>query len=223
MSTLWTPAGESVVHCSCRRTSGARYASPRRMRRPSCWRGWPDRYLCRSRATSAVQKTRPLTVPAPWSRLSRCRRHTVGDIGGLARNRTGVQGFAVLCVTTPPRGLPSVPRCDADGRNNHKPRRAATAKHYAQAHRRLSVMDRRKGLRPPDGVAIRRPPIPDSSAVEQSTVNRLVAGSNPAPGATFFRGLSANRSGPFSWARTLRVHGPPACFLLPQRDGWRGR
>mgnify|MGYP006873465358 CR=1 FL=1 len=24
--------------------------------------------------------------------------------GGLARNRTGVQGFAVLCVTTPPRG-----------------------------------------------------------------------------------------------------------------------
>ena len=25
--------------------------------------------------------------------------------GGLARNRTGVQGFAVLCVTTPPRGL----------------------------------------------------------------------------------------------------------------------
>ena len=29
--------------------------------------------------------------------------------GGLARNRTGVQGFAVLCVTTPPRGLPPDP------------------------------------------------------------------------------------------------------------------
>jgi hypothetical protein len=29
----------------------------------------------------------------------------VGKIGGLARNRTGMQGFAVLCVTTPPRGL----------------------------------------------------------------------------------------------------------------------
>ncbi len=28
-----------------------------------------------------------------------------------------------------------------------------------------------------------RPSVPDSSAVEQSTVNRLVAGSNPAPGA----------------------------------------
>jgi hypothetical protein len=27
------------------------------------------------------------------------------EIGGHARNRTGVQGFAVLCVTTPPRGL----------------------------------------------------------------------------------------------------------------------
>lgn len=27
------------------------------------------------------------------------------EFGGLARNRTGVQGFAVLCVTTPPRGL----------------------------------------------------------------------------------------------------------------------
>ena len=26
------------------------------------------------------------------------------DNGGLARNRTGVQGFAVLCVATPPRG-----------------------------------------------------------------------------------------------------------------------
>jgi hypothetical protein len=27
------------------------------------------------------------------------------DIGGLGGNRTPVQGFAVLCVTTPPRGL----------------------------------------------------------------------------------------------------------------------
>ena len=26
-------------------------------------------------------------------------------IGGPSRNRTGVQGFAVLCVTTPPSGL----------------------------------------------------------------------------------------------------------------------
>ena len=27
------------------------------------------------------------------------------SIGGHARNRTGVHGFAVRCVTTPPRGL----------------------------------------------------------------------------------------------------------------------
>src|SRR3712207_4998649 len=26
------------------------------------------------------------------------------EVGGLARNRTGVHGFAVRCVTTPPRG-----------------------------------------------------------------------------------------------------------------------
>lgn len=32
----------------------------------------------------------------------------LGTIGGLARNRTGVQGFAVLCVTTPPRGPTNV-------------------------------------------------------------------------------------------------------------------
>jgi hypothetical protein len=28
-------------------------------------------------------------------------------LGGLAQNRTGMQGFAVLCVTIPPRGLNS--------------------------------------------------------------------------------------------------------------------
>jgi hypothetical protein len=27
------------------------------------------------------------------------------NAGGLARNRTGVDGFAIRCVTTPPRGL----------------------------------------------------------------------------------------------------------------------
>ena len=32
------------------------------------------------------------------------------SVGGLARNRTGVQGFAVLCVTTPPRGLAAARR-----------------------------------------------------------------------------------------------------------------
>jgi hypothetical protein len=30
--------------------------------------------------------------------------HSTELIGGLVRNRTGMQGFAILCVTTPPRG-----------------------------------------------------------------------------------------------------------------------
>jgi hypothetical protein len=29
------------------------------------------------------------------------------EIGGLGGNRTPVQGFAVLCVATPPRGRPA--------------------------------------------------------------------------------------------------------------------
>ena len=42
--------------------------------------------------------------------------------GGPSRNRTGVQGFAVLCVTTPPSGLEtitcvnSMPSCGEGGR-----------------------------------------------------------------------------------------------------------
>ena len=35
----------------------------------------------------------------------------IGLSGGHARNRTGVYGFAVRCVTTPPRGLPERGRC----------------------------------------------------------------------------------------------------------------
>ena len=41
------------------------------------------------------------------------------ESGGLARNRTGVQGFAVLCVTTPPRGLRRRLIVDGSRRNNH--------------------------------------------------------------------------------------------------------
>ena len=33
--------------------------------------------------------------------------------GGLARNRTGIEGFAVLCVTIPPRGLCRAARAPA--------------------------------------------------------------------------------------------------------------
>src|SRR5690606_29567392 len=49
------------------------------------------------------------TVPAELYFFARfCNgnsvRKVLKKIGGLARNRTGLQGFAVLCVTTPPRG-----------------------------------------------------------------------------------------------------------------------
>ncbi len=39
-------------------------------------------------------------------------------VGGPSRNRTGVQGFAVLCVTTPPSGLEygMLVRCGVAGR-----------------------------------------------------------------------------------------------------------
>jgi hypothetical protein len=34
-----------------------------------------------------------------------CLKSKFTEAGGLAQNRTGMQGFAVLCVTIPPRGL----------------------------------------------------------------------------------------------------------------------
>ena len=42
------------------------------------------------------------------SAKNRCRPDRQREIGGHARNRTGVYGFAVRCVTTPPRGLESI-------------------------------------------------------------------------------------------------------------------
>ena len=60
------------------------------------------------------EKSRPRTCDPAGLILKRM-------FGGLARNRTGVQGFAVLCVTTPPRGLRRAPPC---GGFAH-PRRAA--------------------------------------------------------------------------------------------------
>ena len=47
--------------------------------------------------------------PAPRRARPRAGSPDRKERGGLARNRTGVQGFAVLCVTTPPRG-PSADR-----------------------------------------------------------------------------------------------------------------
>ncbi len=52
-------------------------------------------------------KRGPLTRPRRGIKPAKVTllRLDFGEFGGLARNRTGVQGFAVLCVATPPRGL----------------------------------------------------------------------------------------------------------------------
>src|SRR5882757_5442715 len=59
------------------------------------------------------------------------RRPREYSIGGHARNRTGVQGFAVLCVTTPPRGRSKCVR-----QKTHTPERPAYI--GAKANRQLA-------------------------------------------------------------------------------------
>jgi hypothetical protein len=49
--------------------------------------------LQKASARPRARGARALILEQGWMRF-----------GGLARNRTGVQGFAVLCVATPPRG-----------------------------------------------------------------------------------------------------------------------
>lgn len=126
-------------------------------------------------------------------------RRMLGKSGGLARNRTGVQGFAVLCVTTPPRGLPrdaaisEIPKAAY----NHMPASAATANRADREPATQSPAAGRKRVAQPRSRRYTPPPIPDSSAVEQSTVNRLVAGSNPAPGASHSRAQVGNHLGLF--------------------------
>ena len=46
-----------------------------------------------------------LIYPEELPRISSVYCSLLDFIGGLARNRTGMEGFAVLCVTIPPRGL----------------------------------------------------------------------------------------------------------------------
>ncbi len=148
--------------------------------------------------------------------------------GGLARNRTGVQGFAVLCVTTPPRGhpraglkrfqqtaqvvhgslsvkfAPQAPQLDncllrnppcgqlhanigmgvwlrrGDGKSQKSSQKpySTLGKPYQGLYRHSVVNDT----------------FPGSSVVEQLTVNQLVAGSNPARGATNRSHTRANAS-----------------------------
>ncbi len=60
-----------------------------------------------------------------------------GKDGGLARNRTGVQGFAVLCVTTPPRGLVRTGGDPARGASSPRGPAAATGKASSDTHHPL--------------------------------------------------------------------------------------
>ncbi len=125
----------------------------------------------------------------------RCHFFVFPAFGGLGGNRTPVQGFAVLCVATPPRGHPTARFRDRRQRYTNKGCPAAT--HIGQ-YREIRQKDAGCRLMRQRTVAylvmraICPRVIPGSSAVEQSTVNRLVAGSNPAPGATnLFLGLFA--------------------------------
>ena len=104
--------------------------------------------------------------------------------GGLARNRTGMEGFAVLCVTIPPRGLcRNEPRgsppiqsigfyrktcflgteADGGGRGRLALCKGGAGLLYARREETRSLI---------------------AQLVEQSTVNRSVAGSSPAQGAS---------------------------------------
>lgn len=62
------------------------------------------RRLCAS-VLDLYSRGRELTLPA--NALCKDAIRKITEIGGHARNRTGVYGFAVRCVTTPPRGQPN--------------------------------------------------------------------------------------------------------------------
>lgn len=84
--------------------------------------------------------------------------------GGLARNRTGMEGFAVLCVTIPPRGL-----CRNEPRGSPPIQRIGFYRKTCllgtgsgwRGRGAISTLQRRRGL---VICASRRNAIPDSSA-----------------------------------------------------------
>ena len=112
-------------------------------------------------------------------------------IGGLARNRTGVQGFAVLCVATPPRGLSAQREPRTRGVLPKEPRRgqghvtkiASKSCRGPKVVRGMSFVlcNRSSACYMPVRSRPTRSPI--AQLVEHSTVNRIVAGSSPARGA----------------------------------------
>ena len=73
-----------------------------------------------ARAGDPAPPSRPTVIPGASDFEGRGKRRDLGS-GGHARNRTGVNGFAVRCVTTPPRGHSS--RIPPSGRGRRRLRR----------------------------------------------------------------------------------------------------
>src|SRR5437660_930372 len=84
------------------------------------------------------------------------------SVGGLARNRTGIEGFAVLCVTIPPRGLcRDEPRAGPSAIQRIAPHRKASLPPIASGSAGVSALQRWRGL---VICAREKNAIPDSSA-----------------------------------------------------------
>ena len=140
--------------------------------------------------TVGAETGSPLSAPLPASfRVRQTRRMRQNRrLGGLARTRTGVQGFAVLCVTTPPRGPVEVTfdprlldRVVAKGNSRAAAGRSKIAEAPSACGRRS---DRGQGCAPTTPCCMAAPAFRGSSVVEQPAVNRLVVGSNPTRGAS---------------------------------------
>lgn len=132
-----------------------------------------------------------------------------GKIGGLGGNRTPVQGFAVLCVATPPRGqrrIESTGVWSAAHSNSGAGTQGAQAEVGAPSDEFRTISPQRTGAEKQfadhafSGLQNAGMPVIDApqvaarllrssiaQLVEHSTVNRMVAGSSPARGAISFR------------------------------------
>jgi hypothetical protein len=106
--------------------------------------------------------------------------------GGLARSRTGLEGFAVLCVAVPPRGPSGVSSQRGCQQSEQKSLRSSCEAPPLRLAPACFAIDRQHFAKHGRPCYI-RPRQPKQSLiaqlVEQSTVNRSVAGSSPAQGA----------------------------------------
>src|SRR5690242_14735720 len=100
----------------------------------------------------------PFMRRAVRCRTNAVRKRTVarGVRGGPSRNRTGVQGFAVLCVTTPPSGpdargafVASEPRWSRakSGAGDEKPQSPTYVRHSINGSWRFAPLPIRANLK----------------------------------------------------------------------------